>query len=183
VTAAILIVPGWQNSGPEHWQSQWECDDPAFTRVDQHDWDTPKRADWVANLDRAVEDASAPVVFVAHSLGCIAVAAWAETASEHARRKCRGAFLVAPADVDREDAVEELRAWRPVPQSRLPFSSVVVASHTDEYVTFPRARAFADAWGSTLLDAGDAGHLNTTAGYGPWPSGRRLLTEFMDGLT
>jgi predicted alpha/beta hydrolase family esterase len=183
VTAAILVVPGWQNSGPEHWQSYWERDDPTFERVDQRDWDTPERKDWIANLDRAVEQASAPLVFVAHSLGCIAVAAWAETASAGALRKCRGAFLVAPADVDRVDVVAELRSWRPVPQRGLPFPSVVVASHTDEYVTFPRAEALANAWGSRLADAGEAGHLNTAAGYGPWPSGRRLLTDLIERVT
>jgi predicted alpha/beta hydrolase family esterase len=33
----------------------------------------------------------------------------------------------------------------------------------------------AQAWGSSLVDAGDAGHLNTDAGYGPWPAGERML--------
>lgn len=171
------------NSGLEHWQSHWERDDPSFTRVAQREWDNPARADWIANLDRAVQAASAPVVFVAHSLGCIAVAAWAEMAVEDARRKCVGAFLVAPADVDRVDVVPELRTWRPMPLHRLPFASIVVASHTDEYVTFPRAEALAQSWGSTLVDAGDAGHLNTTAGYGPWPSGRALLAGLVHRVT
>ena len=24
----VLIVPGWNNSGPEHWQTLWERADP-----------------------------------------------------------------------------------------------------------------------------------------------------------
>lgn len=39
-----------------------------------------------------------------------------------------------------------LQSWRPLPQRRLPFPSVLVASHTDEYVTFPRAEMLARAW-------------------------------------
>ena len=40
----VLILPGWQNSGPEHWQSRWETLH-GFHRVDQHDWMTPRRGD------------------------------------------------------------------------------------------------------------------------------------------
>ena len=71
------------------------------------------------------------------------------------------------------------RLWfellRPVPLAPLPFSSVVVASRTDPYLSFERAIELARAWGSSLVDAGDAGHLNTDAGYGPWPAGERIL--------
>ena len=50
----VLVVPGWQNSGPEHWQSRWQDAHPAWQRVQQADWLTPSRADWVATLDAAV---------------------------------------------------------------------------------------------------------------------------------
>ncbi|MFB9360579.1 alpha/beta hydrolase [Amorphoplanes nipponensis] len=30
-------------------------------------------------------------------------------------------------------------------------------------------------WGAELVDAGDAGHLETASGYGPWPDGERLV--------
>ncbi len=29
------------------------------------------------------------------------------------------------------------------------------------------------------MDAGDAGHLNTASGYGPWPAGLALLREWL----
>jgi predicted alpha/beta hydrolase family esterase len=179
----ILVVPGWMNSGPEHWQSLWERSHPTYQRVAQRDWNNPVRSEWVDGLDRAVARASAPVVFVAHSLGCVAVAAWAEAAFEAARQHVGGAFLVAPADVDRPDVVAELRSWRPLPRARLPFPSVIVASHTDEYVEFSQARAMAERWHSDLVDAGEAGHLNTAAGYGPWPEGHRLLGDLIERVT
>ena len=39
----IIIVPGWRNSGVEHWQSLWAQALPHAERVDQEDWLTPKR--------------------------------------------------------------------------------------------------------------------------------------------
>ena len=72
----VLILPGWQNSGPEHWQSRWETLH-GYCRVDQHDWVTPKRGDWMARLEEVVLGCNGPVALVAHSLGCILTAAMA----------------------------------------------------------------------------------------------------------
>jgi predicted alpha/beta hydrolase family esterase len=36
----ILILPGWQNSGPDHWQTRWERV-YGYQRVEQHDWMRP----------------------------------------------------------------------------------------------------------------------------------------------
>ena len=38
----VLLLPGWQNSGPDHWQSRWEAR-YGYTRVQQHDWMRPLR--------------------------------------------------------------------------------------------------------------------------------------------
>lgn len=38
-----LILPGYGDSGPAHWQSRWEAADPAFHRVRQADWKSPRR--------------------------------------------------------------------------------------------------------------------------------------------
>ena len=65
---SVLIVPGWQNSGPEHWQSQWQAQQPDWQRVMQRDWLTPQLADWVAALDAAIMAASRPVLLVAPGL-------------------------------------------------------------------------------------------------------------------
>ena len=71
----VLILPGWHNSGPAHWQSLWE-QQHGYTRVEQHSWDAPLRGDWMAQLEEAVL-AHEDTVLVAHSLGCVLVAAWA----------------------------------------------------------------------------------------------------------
>ncbi|MBA4060613.1 MAG: alpha/beta hydrolase, partial [Verminephrobacter sp.] len=45
-----LLLPGWQNSGPDHWQSRWEALH-GYHRVEQHDWMRPLRGDWSARLE------------------------------------------------------------------------------------------------------------------------------------
>ncbi|MEV8097572.1 alpha/beta fold hydrolase [Kitasatospora sp. NPDC085879] len=169
-----LVLPGYQNSGPEHWQSRWEAAGAGFVRVEQADWDAPQRTDWVAALDAAVAAADRPVVLVAHSLGCITVAHWAAGRTD--LPGVAGALLVAPADVDTAE-VPELVNFRPVPLRPLPFPATVVASTDDPWCTAERAAAFADAWDAELVELGAHGHINSASGLGDWPEGRRLLAD------
>jgi predicted alpha/beta hydrolase family esterase len=173
VSAPVLIVPGWGDSGPDHWQSLWQQAHPEFGRVVQRDWHYAICADWVETLARAIRAIGSPVVVAAHSLGCIAVAHCARDVLD----SLRGALLVAPPDVEHPDFPPVLEGFAPVPRQRLPFRSVVVASRNDPFSDFERARALAQAWGSRLVDAGLQGHLNAEAGLGPWPLGERLLDE------
>ena len=169
----ILIVPGFGNSGPDHWQSLWQSALPGCVRVEQRDWEAPIRAEWVETLDDAIGRQPAAPVLVAHSLGCLAVAHWA---TAHAR-PVKGALLVAPPDVEEPYTPEAVRGFAPIPMARLPFATILVASRNDVYTAFARARGFADAWGSRFVDCGDAGHINADAGFGSWPDGERLLAE------
>jgi predicted alpha/beta hydrolase family esterase len=166
-----IIVPGWKNSGPEHWQSLWECGLPHAVRVRQSDWDDPDPEAWIGALASTVEAARWPVLLVAHSLGCIASAALPPAL--HGR--IAGALLVAPADVERPGAPPCLAAFTPIATRALPFQSVVVASDDDPYCSVARARHFAQEWGSRIVVLPDAGHINAEAGYGPWPEGLKLL--------
>lgn len=178
--SSILILPGWQNSGPEHWQSLWQQQNPAFRRVEQRDWETPKLDDWVNNITAEVERASGAVILVAHSLGCAAAVHWARTPMATAG-KVKGALLVAAADVDREDMPAQIKDFAPMPLQQLPFLSTVVASSNDPYVSRQRVRAFADAWGSRLFDIGAARHINEPS-LGDWPEGKRLLRLLLESV-
>lgn len=178
----ILILPGWQNSGPEHWQTHWEAAFPNMRRVEQADWETPAYADWSRRLSEAVGQCRRPVLLVAHSLGTALVTRWAQAGKSGA---VAGAFLVAATDMDRfaaENPRNPLRGFDPVPMQRLPFPSLVVASHDDERVTFERADAFAAAWGSRLVDAGSLGHMGSAAKLGLWPQGLVWFGQFIATL-
>ena len=173
-----LVLPGLYDSGPEHWQSHWERDDPAgVRRVVQRDWDTPRCSDWVATLDEAIAQVDAPVVLAAHSSSCALVAHWARGASAAQRARVKGALLVAPSDPEAPSYPAGPTGFAPMPREPLPFPGIVVASTDDEYVSLDRARDFADAWRARFVDAGPLGHINSTSGLGSWPLGRTLLAE------
>lgn len=171
----ILTIPGLWNSGPQHWQTHWEAKHANFTRVLQRDFDRPDRDEWVRTLDAAVHACPEPPILASHSLGCSLVGQWAKDTGGHG---VRGAFLVAPSDVEAPGYPEEGRSFSSMPLARLPFPSIVVASTNDEYVSVDRARQFAEAWGSRLVLIGDAGHINGASGYGPWPEGEAMLFAF-----
>jgi len=168
----ILLLPGWQNSGPGHWQSLWQ-DQFGYQRVQQHDWLRPLRGDWIAQLEDVVLSLDAPVVLVAHSLGCQLVAAGA--ALSKCVQRVQGALLVAPGDVERDELRPILPSWSPPALQKLPFKSTLVASSDDPYCTPARAAQFAAAWGSDLVAIGAAGHVNAESGLGDWPQGQALL--------
>lgn len=176
----ILTVPGLGGSGPSHWQTLWEQSRPDTHRVELGMWDTPHRNAWVTKLDQAIRQAQAPVVLAAHSLGCLAVAWWAELAGQPFGWPVAGALLVAPADVDRSTAPSELGAFRPSPAKLLPFPSILVSSSDDPWITQDRARTLAKSWGSYFVDAGPQGHLNAASGIGWWEEGQVLLDRVLD---
>ena len=172
-TTRFFIVPGLGNSGPNHWQTQFEQSSPAFTRIVQREWDAPDCQEWVATLDLTLagEDLS-NVVLIAHSLGCVAVAHWARQFG----RVVKGVLLVAPSDVDTTHyAAFPTIGFGPMPLQRLSFPSKLVASSTDEWVTLARAQQFATAWGSEFVNIGPAGHINAASGHGSWPAGLKML--------
>jgi predicted alpha/beta hydrolase family esterase len=54
-----------------------------------------------------------------------------------------------------------------------------VGSRNDPWTSLTKAKDLADAWGAEFVDAGDAGHINTAAGYGPWEAGEALLKRLI----
>lgn len=172
----VLLLPGWQDSGPGHWQSRWERL-YGDRRVQQHDWLRPLRGDWSVQLEEAVLAADAPVLLAAHSLGCILVAAWA--AHSRSTAKVRGALLVAPGDLEREDLRELIPGWAPIVRRRLPFPATLVAADDDPYCEAARSRGMAVDWGARFIGAGARGHLNAESGLGDWPEGRTLLDDLL----
>lgn len=141
----------------------WSQEHPEYVVVRRRDTPDTDVDDRVAALDAALNADQEPAVLVAHSLGCLIVARWAEAHTG----PVASALLVTPPDVP-----EWTDTWRP-----LPFPSIVVGSRTDPHMSFERAQAHARAWGAEFVDAGDVGHINTASGHGPWPLGEDLLAR------
>ena len=168
----FLLLPGWLDSGLDHWQSRWEAQH-GCERVHQDDWRWPRRGDWMARLDDVLLDDARPAVLIAHSLGCQLVAAWAAHSSH--RDRVRAALLVAPPDTERADTPPNLFNWRPIVRERLPFRSRVLISSDDPFCASERAAEMARDWGAELTSMGARGHLNAESGLGDWPEGWALV--------
>ena len=177
--ADILFVPGYTNSGPDHWQTRWQSKLSTARRVEQAEWSKPVREDWTAEVAKAVNKAERPVVIVAHSLGV----STSIQAIAQFRKPVAGAFLVAPPDVA-NPAIrpKHLMTFGPYPRDPLPFPSIVIASRNDPYSTFEVSEDIAAAWGSLFIDAGEVGHLNAESGHGPWPEGTMAFATFLSKL-
>jgi uncharacterized protein len=185
-----LILPGWQNSGALHWQSIWETQLKA-QRVMQHDWMRPLRGDWITRLEdhllsipeQTIEQQCVPagqkdhqkIIFIAHSLGCHLVSAWAALSKQ--THRIQGALLVAPPDGIRENFPPELKSWRPPVLQKLPFPSICVISSNDPFCELQPGKNMAAAWGSELVELGERGHINAESGLLDWPQGRELLAR------
>ena len=168
-----LIVPGLQGSGDNHWQTWWQSQDRSSIRVEQEDWSRPDLAAWSKKLRKAVDESQSGVWLVAHSFGCLVSMQVAHQRPE----RIRGLFLVAPADPDKFSAPQLLT------QGELPFPSLLVASRTDPWLHFDKAKSWAVSLGSQFVDLGNAGHINPDSGYGTWQHGFDLFGRFKREVT
>ena len=164
----FIIVPGWRDSGPGHWQSLWAERLCKAVRVHQDDWVTPSRMAWVGSIAKTILAQDERVIVVAHSLGCIATA----HLPPEAAARIHGALLVAPADPERRAILSD---FAPVPYEKLPYRSVLVASSNDPCCPVRLAGACARAWGSEFVRMQNAGHINIESGHGEFPLGVALL--------
>ncbi len=179
----ILIVPGYTNSGPDHWQSRWEAKLANSLRVEQDDWHKPVVEEWTANLLKTLDKTERPVVAIAHSLGSQVLVQAVSKMDDDQRDRIKGAFIVAPPDVENPNIKpKHLMTFGPYPRDPLPFPSIVVASTNDPFCDKETAADMANAWGSLFVDARESGHINAQSGHGPWPDGLMVFARFMARL-
>lgn len=174
MATSVLILPGYQDSGAEHWQTLWERENPDFKRVIQSDWEHPICKEWVAKLEEAVAEAGEDVILVAHSLACLVVAHW-DTQKMHSSIK--GALLVAPPDSTSAVFPTAAEGFEKTPMGLLDFPSIIIASTNDPYASIDYAKSLAKAWGSALVNVGDKGHINSASDIGTWEEGNAYLGQ------
>jgi uncharacterized protein len=180
----ILIIPGYEGAGPVHWQTRMVGKLSTARIVDQPDWLHSNLPIALTQIVNAVEGATRPVVFVAHSLGNLLVAQSVPALVEAGLiDRIKGAYLVA---VPTARALSELAAVDPafaeIPRDPLPFPSALVASSNDPFATLEESADISVAWGSKLIEAGEQGHINTASGHGPWPEGMMSFAGFLSRL-
>ncbi|QBQ96055.1 RBBP9/YdeN family alpha/beta hydrolase [Paraburkholderia pallida] len=163
----LVTVPGLHGSEGAHWQSWLERQFARSLRVEQDDWDAPDLALWSRALGRLLAHERGPFLLAAHSFGCLVAA--------HALQQglvaadVAGVLLVAPA------SPEKFRFAGAFEARRLPVPSILVGSETDPWMPLAGAQRLAQQLGSAFVNLGDAGHINTSAGFGPWPRAKYFI--------
>jgi predicted alpha/beta hydrolase family esterase len=188
----VLILHGWQGSGPDHWQT-WLAGrlEEAGAHVQYPklpDCDVPCPDRWAAALHRevrALARGEGERVVIAHSLGCVL---WLrEAAAINEQLRVDRVVLVAPPCPGAK--VPELARFYPTGADKAGIDSAanhtrLVCSDDDAYCP---GRGAAQHWGSPLELVVDllpgAGHLNVEAGYGPWPAMEAWALGESDALT
>ena len=175
-TVPTLIVPGWQGSGPGHWQTwlagQLQAAHRLTVRPDLGDLDRPSLDTWVAGLRAALAELP-PDGFdvVAHSLGAVS---WLHHVADpgDAPRAARVLLVAPPSPGTR---IPEIAAFFPPPLDidavrHGADGTVLVAGDDDPYLP----EGIAAAYGlplkiaTTVIPGG--GHLNVESGHGEWPA-------------
>jgi uncharacterized protein len=182
---AFLVLHGIEGSGPEHWQT-WIA-----RRLREHgaqvaypdlpEADAPRLERWLAALDD--ELARLPpeeTTVLCHSLGGLL---WLHHSSdERERADVARALLVAPPQPDVE--VPGSTGFRPVPLGRSAARETrFVCSTNDPWCPADASRRMAEAVGAPIDWLEHAGHVNTDAGYGPWPQLEAWCLGATDRLT
>ena len=174
----IIMLPGLGGSGDDHWQTLWEQQDPRMRRFQPSSWDQPILTDWIAALDREIAHSKTPPILIAHSLACQLIAHWTPLQ----KKQILGAFVVALPDPIGEVYLAEAASFANPPRQRLPFPSMLVTSTDDPYGPYNYSRDSAEIWGSTFVDVGPLGHINSASGLGDWPDGKALFERFRTQL-
>lgn len=175
----LLLVPGWQNSGPEHWQSTWQRQRPELGRVSFSEWHHPNPRVWTSELRRAVLACPRPPLLIAHSLGCLATANLMALPSPP---WLAGVMLVAPPDPGRADTPPQIADFAPPAREPFPVPGLVVISSDDSYAEEAYSLELAKTWGLEAVCLGPCGHINDQSGYGEWPEGLALLNRLLARL-
>ena len=180
----ILVVAGHEGSGEAHWQQRLIAKLSAAKLVGQDDWLYGSLPKATQRLVEAVAQAAKPVVFVAHSAGCVLVAhAVPEMRAAGVLEKVKGAYLVSAPAAGPLGACSGIDPmFKEIPMTHLPFPCLLVASTNDPFATPEEQAALAKAWGAELVDAGAQGHINTASGHGPWPEGLMRFAGFLSKL-
>lgn len=168
----VLVIPGLHDSGPGHWQTWLQRQYAGAVRVVQRDWADPQLDHWADRIDQTLARHAPQTewIAVAHSFGCLALAhhlARRTKAGAQAHEGgIRAALLAAPADPLKFGVADRL------PTTGLGLPTTLIGSENDPWMPLDRARQWAHHWGARFVNLGEAGHINTESGYGPWPLAR-----------
>jgi predicted alpha/beta hydrolase family esterase len=169
---SFLILHGLEGSGPEHWQT-WLAGRlrergervryPGLPDPFDPDPDT-----WRACLREELAALQGERVVLCHSLAC---RLWLLHARDNDGMAAERVLLVAPPCADEIEAVARFRpdGVSAAAVRRAAAQTLIVCSDQDPYCSAGAVATYAEPLGVRYRLVPGAGHLNTDAGYGPWP--------------
>jgi predicted alpha/beta hydrolase family esterase len=171
---SFLILHGLEGSGPQHWQT-WLAGrlrrrGLAVSYPDLPQKDHPRLEEWLAALDAELARLpAAETTVLCHSLGSLL---WLHHAARRSDVQVARALLVAPPQPDEEDA--DSVGFRPTPLDRAGVAAAaretrLVCSTNDPWCPPESSGRIGTETGIAIQWLAEAGHINTDAGYGPWP--------------
>jgi predicted alpha/beta hydrolase family esterase len=174
---SYLFLAGINNSSAQHWQRRWHLQMGGIW-VEHRDWDRPNAEEWIQDLKKALKASQGPTLIIAHSLGCLLLAAWAR---ERKETNLAAAFLVAPPNPESTKLPPEIRGFGSPFESRLEVPILLVASQNDPFGDLEYAKRLSGHWNAEFLDVGAKGHINVASGLGDWEEGRRAMNDWIEG--
>lgn len=180
IDSTVLIIPGLRDHVEEHWQTFLASKLQKIRTVPPAEINKLNCANRVARIQAELEKIQGPVILVAHSAGVLMTVHWA---AQH-QANIHGALLVTPPNLAQQwpenypspDVLHQ-EGWDPLPDQKLPFPSIVVASTNDHLASFESVVSLAEVWGSELINAGAVGHLNPASGFGEWLLAEELILK------
>jgi predicted alpha/beta hydrolase family esterase len=167
VPSRLLVIPGLNDSPPDHWQSWLQSHHRDAVRVVQQDWRSPDLERWTAGIrSKLARSGPGRWIAVAHSFGALALA---HVLSTDRDGHIAAALLVAPADPDKFGIGEQ------VPARALPITATMVLSQSDPWLSHACGLRWAARWGCRVVDLGDVGHINVSSGHRTLPLARRWV--------
>lgn len=181
----IVIVHGYDGSGPGHWQ-RW-LHDELVARGERVVFPelpapcAPCKDAWVDALVAVLAGADGPATFVCHSLGV-----WAldHLLASRPAVPIHAALLVAPPSP--LIPFEPVESFMPPPRQRdvwapIAARTLLVGSDDDDYASPEDIAEIADAFGVPHRILAGAGHINVASGFGPWPFALEWLASVGGG--
>jgi predicted alpha/beta hydrolase family esterase len=179
LTRSFLILHGLEGSGPDHWQT-WLAGrlrerGETVRYPDLPDPFDPKPEEWLAALQPELAALEGERIVLCHSLACLL---WLLNAHAGATDVADRVLLVAPPCTDEVEPVvrfqpdgvtgDQVRAAARV--------TLMLCSDRDPYCPPGADTVFGDPLELDYEVIPGGGHLNTDAGYGPWPAVEKWAT-------
>jgi uncharacterized protein len=171
----FFILHGWQGSDAPHWQSGLATElrglGHCVTFPDLPQRDAPRCDDWLTALHAHRAELAPHTTVICHSLGC---ALWMHYCALRAPQVARVLLVAPPGTAALTQYASDMQGFLPLPTDGAALKAAgdtqLVCTAGDPFCSETAAALYGTPLGLTTTELpAELGHLNPTAGLGPWP--------------